>query len=198
MSGDAKAGRPGRTREMILAAAMEMFAESGFHGTSLRDIAGRSGLTHPGVLYHFPTKEALLMAVLERRDEVTGEDYPTEGTTAREVLRSLVGTARLNAGRRGLVELFATLSAEATSADHPAHEFFTQRYESLRDQVAGAFTALAEDGALRPGVEPALAAIQVIAMMDGLQVQWLLDDRIDMGRALAVHLDQQVVTPLEA
>ena len=65
----AESERGAVTREHILATATAMFGESGYRGASLRDIAARCGLTHPGLLYHFPTKAGLLEAVLQRRDE---------------------------------------------------------------------------------------------------------------------------------
>nr|MYU47886.1 TetR family transcriptional regulator [Streptomyces sp. SID7803] len=57
-------------REEILDQAMAMFGEAGYRGASLRVIATRCGISHPGLLHHFPTKESLLLAVLEHRDAV--------------------------------------------------------------------------------------------------------------------------------
>lgn len=49
----------------ILQAASEAFYEQGFHGTSVRDIASRVGVTVPALYYHHDNKEAILVAVLE-------------------------------------------------------------------------------------------------------------------------------------
>jgi TetR/AcrR family transcriptional regulator len=49
----------------ILAAAQAEFAQRGFGGARLQDIAGRAGLSHPTLLYHFDSKEALYRAVIE-------------------------------------------------------------------------------------------------------------------------------------
>ena len=54
------------TRERILDVAGALFAERGFAGTSVRDIAGRVGLTAASLYNHFPGKAALYQAVLER------------------------------------------------------------------------------------------------------------------------------------
>lgn len=48
----------------ILSAARDAFYENGFHGTSVRDIAGRVGVTVPALYYHHPNKEAILLALL--------------------------------------------------------------------------------------------------------------------------------------
>jgi AcrR family transcriptional regulator len=54
-----------RARATILEAAEELLVERGFHGTSMRDVAGAAGLPLATVVYHFARKEALYAAVLE-------------------------------------------------------------------------------------------------------------------------------------
>ena len=67
---EAGATRPRRkgelTRERILDAAEEIFAERGFEGTTLRDVAARVGLRNPSLYNHFDSKDDLYAAVLER------------------------------------------------------------------------------------------------------------------------------------
>lgn len=187
----AESERGATTREHILATATAMFGESGYRGASLRDIAARCGLTHPGLLYHFPTKAGLLEAVLQQRDQ---EDSARSDANERGLaaLESLVAIARKNAGTRGLVELFATLSAEATAPDHPAHQYFVARYDRVVGEITQHFAELVEDGGARPGLDPHAAGRQWVALMDGLQIQWLLNDSIDMASVLQAHLESQL------
>src|SRR3954452_6730291 len=62
---------PDGTKRSVLDAAERLFAERGFAGTSLRDIATASGVSHPLIQHHFGTKEGLYAAVLRQ----CGEDY---------------------------------------------------------------------------------------------------------------------------
>src|SRR5215475_11693621 len=55
-----------QTRERILDAAEALFADRGFEGAALRDVAARVGIRTPSLYNHFPSKEALYAAVLER------------------------------------------------------------------------------------------------------------------------------------
>jgi AcrR family transcriptional regulator len=181
------------TRRDILEQATALFGEAGYRGTSLRDIAARCGLSHPGLLHHFPTKQSLLLAVLEHRDEVDRASIGAGHPTGAAVLRPLVDVVALNATRRGIVELFTVLSAEATAADHPAHAWFVERYRRIVAELEIAYAEARTAGDLLPGVDPGVAARQLVALMDGLQIQWLLHDPgLDMAAALAAHLATQL------
>lgn len=187
----------GRAKRLeILDQAMALFGEAGYRGASLRVIATRSGISHPGLLHHFPTKESLLLAVLEHRDEVDGEWLSLGSPTGVDRLRRLVDLAARNATRRGIVELFSVLAAEATAADHPAHAYFVRRYRDSVATTAVDYALARDEGVLRAGVTPREAAQQLIALMDGLQVQWLLSDcATDMEGVLRAHVQTQLTVP---
>jgi AcrR family transcriptional regulator len=195
-AGSALKGRPrgsyaksAVTRSAILDAALEVFAEGGFRSGSLREVAVRVGMSDAGLLHHFSSKSKLLAAVLDRRDELGQQFVPLDSDDGVAVLRGLVALARFNASEPGVVELYSTLSAEATSPDHPAHAYFVGRYEVVRARVGAAFVDLENRGLLRPNVSPAFATRATIAMMDGLQVQWLLDrSSVDMPADLRTFL----------
>lgn len=184
-SGDAR-------RESILAAAYEHFARYGYHGASLRDIAAAAGISHAGLRHHFATKEGLLLAVLEER-----ERRAVEASAGRVGVDSLVDLVAHNISTRGLVELFAVLAPQAAHEDHPAHEFFVERYRRVRDLIATHIHAAQGSGAM-PGVDAQAAASLIVALMDGIQVQWLIEpENTDMRRLLEAGV-RAVLAPLRA
>lgn len=177
-------------RQDIIKAATEAYARAGYHQASLRDIARRAGISHAGLLYYFPTKESLLLAVLERRDEVDSARERLREPPGTAVVERLLSLAAHNSAHRGIVDLYARLAAEAISPDHPAHDYFVTHYQRARELAAESFDALKQAGRLRDEVDPAQAAVGFVALMDGLQVQWLSDPAaVDMVGTLRLYLD---------
>ncbi|PYI37816.1 TetR/AcrR family transcriptional regulator [Arthrobacter psychrolactophilus] len=175
-------------RENIVIAAHEVFAEHGYKGGSLQVVADRVGMSQTSLLHYFPSKSALLLAVLNWRDTVTGDggSRSPEESLASAVIRQ----ARFNETVPGVVELYTVLCAESLTAKHPGRDYFTQRYEGLRRSYSRSFTALAREGRLRSGVDPERAAASLIALWDGIQTQWLMDpDSVDMAQCLQDYLD---------
>lgn len=194
LTGAAKRGHT--TREQILDQAVEIFAQQGYRGGSLRDIAARCGVGHSALLYHFPTKEKLLLAVLERREISDGQAVQMMQAVGIDALAAWVRLAELNTTRRGIVELFSTIAAEATWPDHPAHEFFIARYQAARRNATYAYQQADDAAALAPGIDPATAGAGLIAIMDGLQIQWLLDPHFPMAAQVRAHIQAQITVPL--
>lgn len=182
------------TQQEIIRTAILVFADVGYHGASLRDIAARVGISHPGLLHHFPNKVALLEAVLEYRDAADEESFHQDVARGTDYFEALLNIVERNRLRRPLVELYAGLSTEATSPGHPAHEYFQRRYARLLDEQGGHLRERAARGGLAPGADPQQVARTVLALMDGLQVQWLLSldrpsaERVDMAADLRAYL----------
>ena len=66
------------------------------------------------------------------------------------------------------------LGAEATAHDHPAHEYFIRHYDRILKGTTRALEGVARAGALHDGIRPASFATDLVALQDGLQLQWLL------------------------
>jgi len=183
-------GRARRAR--ILHVAMEEFAENGYRGASLARIAERAELSQPGLLHHFHTKEELLAATLDLRDQMDAERFtdaagaPLTGVAAMEALVDLV---ERNQRIPGLVQLFTVLSAESVTVDHPAHDWARNRYRRTRRFIADSIRGGITSGEFRPDVDPEAHAFRLVAIMDGLQQQWLLDaDAVDMAAVFGAYL----------
>lgn len=187
------------TQAAILDAALEIFAEDGFRAGSLRLIAARVGMSEAGLLHHFPSKKALLLAVLERRRETVAEMMSASPADAEPWLRGILRMASGVTQDRTSVRFFCAISAEATSPNHPAHSYFVARYETLRDQLTAAFEELRSQGRMKGAIRSREAAAAAIALMDGLQIQWLLDpESVDIARSLREHFTAFVDIDLDS
>ncbi len=169
--------RTGERRGEIIRAALEVIAERGYRGATLGAVAERVGLTQQGLLHYFPSKEALLVAVLDERDRW---DTVPDSQWRLDLLPTLVD---YNAMRPGIIQTFSALLGESVTEDHPTRDFFTRRYATVRDSMAGLLRV--EYGERLPsGLTPERAAPLVVAVMDGLQYQWLLaPNDVDMSQA---------------
>lgn len=170
-------------RQRIVDEALVVFARSGFHSGSLREIAKRVGLTPTGLMHHFASKEELFTEVIRQRDErirIAAGD-PAEHT----VIAQAAKVVAYNQEWRGLTSLFATVSAEATDTEHPAHDEFAERYRTSAAVVTPLLRAAQEAGEVSPDLDPELASRLISAVMDGMQVQWLLDESVDMNALFA-------------
>ena len=168
-------------------AARTVFAERGFRAGSLRDVGERAGVSAANVVHHFGSKEGLLLAVLEARDEGSGEEL-VKLFGRGELVRGLRGLVRANSRERDLIRLYTTLGTEATDRAHPAHEYFRRRYADIRGYLASGIERARATGALPPGPDAREVAASLLAVMDGLQTQWLLEETFDMAAAFDAHL----------
>lgn len=86
------------TKEQILDTAVELFTSQGYERTSLREIADRVGITKASLYYHFPSKDALLRAIVApfaddvRETVEEAEALPNGPQTVRHVLARVLDT----------------------------------------------------------------------------------------------------------
>ncbi|MDH6280089.1 TetR/AcrR family transcriptional regulator [Prescottella agglutinans] len=186
-SGRGQYAKGARKRAEILTIALEVFAEEGYRGTSLRTVAQRSGLTVAGVMHYFESREHLLTEVIMRRDLMsqsswgelfrsgaTLEELAAELDTNGLVLEDLLDVLERNEQQPGLVELFVTLTAAAHDPEHPAHDRLRERYEGLEQLLTAGVARMQERGELRDDIAAGEIARLVIAVADGTQLQWLV------------------------
>ncbi|MEU9168701.1 helix-turn-helix domain-containing protein [Streptomyces sp. NPDC048420] len=178
-------------RAQIVRAALASFAEHGFERASLRDIAARAGVTHAALLRHFSGKEELLLTALaqrEERDEEQADRILAAGTAGAAVLGQVLADefADLDYLRHWLA-----LSIAATNPAHPAHEFFVRRGERLRRRLQDSSTPSAHSSTELTDDD---RTVMVLAMMDGLRIQALLDPSHNPLRLMEPFM-RMVITP---
>ncbi|GIT80250.1 TetR family transcriptional regulator [Leifsonia sp. LS1] len=177
-------------RAQIVDEAYRAFATRGYHGSSLREIAAAAGVGLSTLQHHFADKEELLLAVLARRDQEGDALDATLAGSPEPFVDRILDRARTNESLPGLIALYSVLAAEAVTDEHPGRPFFAARYDDLRSAYTREFEAMRAAGRLRAGVDPALAAATVVALWEGIQLQWLYaPDAIDAVAALRGYFD---------
>ena len=180
-------------RAAIVDAAFAVFAANGYRGGSLQQVADAVGMSQTSLLYYFRSKGDLLQAVLERRDAVAAERTAQVARDG-DLVDRVVAQAEGNAEVPGLIALYAVLSGEAVTDGNPGRPHVAERFARLRDDFARDLRRLAAEGRLRPGTDPDVAAAGLVALWDGLQLQWLLaPEDVDVPGGLRAHLDLLVL-----
>lgn len=182
-----------KVRERILDAGVSAFAETGYHATTIKEIAERADISERGLVHHFPSKAALLSAVLERRE---GQNQLSieNATPGLGALLSMLQVVATDGATPGLVELHSIISAEAASTDHPGHEHYRFRYDMLRMFAAQCFAAIRANGNLDSCLTDEELGASYVALSDGLQLQWLYN-RDDIAPASILRQFLRSVIP---
>ncbi|KQR89005.1 TetR/AcrR family transcriptional regulator [Microbacterium sp. Leaf179] len=165
------ASTPARKAEIVRAASAS-FAEHGFERASLRDIASRAGLTHAALLRHFATKDELLLEALRQRDAddiALAERILASEHSPEQVLSSVFAEEFAHPEEQ---RNWLAITIAATDPGHPAHDFFVQRRDRVRGYFSTTRLAAAGDGEEVTADEKITL---VLAMIDGLRIQSLLD-----------------------
>ncbi|MDH0746884.1 TetR/AcrR family transcriptional regulator [Pseudomonas sp. GD03842] len=182
-----------KRREELLDAALALYSLEGYTGASIARIAEHVGISVAGVLHHFPNKVALLMAVLTRRDEVNRKvvDEAQSEPTLDGFIDGLQKLNRSNATAPGVIRAFSILNAESLVDSHPAWEWFQNRYQGIYGRMRTRLDFLVSTGEVRADVDLDVIIQQILAMMDGLQFQWLrFPDRVDLVKDFECYMAQ--------
>jgi AcrR family transcriptional regulator len=179
-------------RAAIEDAATALFAERGYQGASIEEIARRSGVTPPVLYDHFVSKQDLYRRLLERhfaelrqvwRDNFVGEDPP-----ARRVARSFdawfayIG-AHPFAGRM----LFRD-----TTGNPKIEEMHQEVAASSRAAIMGLFAAQADVGkVIGPEVEEGLEMAWIVmrGVLQGLAMWWYDHPQVPRERVVATAMN---------
>jgi len=159
-----------QTADRILLAAMAEFGTRGYEATSLDDLARRLGIRKQTILYWFPSKEALLAAVVDScADELTTR-------LERGLASAGDGFARVEAMVRVMFRLAARhptmlgFLREVTRLGPPASTRLLERLQPLVDRAAGYLEAEMDAGRMRRH-DPRLLLLAAYSMVTGLATE---------------------------
>lgn len=185
-----RAGASAETARRIAEAAVAVVARDGFDALSVRLVAREAGVSGGAVQHHYATRAALLLAAFGHTvgtmsDRLTAMGH--EGTV-KETLRRLCAQALpLDEERRREAIVWTTLSSAAAS--HPdlavAHRRGLELFTSL---VASIIEAGREHGEVPMSVSPGAAATVLVAVVDGLSLQGIIEPAADRAADRAADL----------
>src|SRR4029079_10868348 len=200
-------------RDKILTATIRLVARNGGRGTSLAQSAVEPGVTQQGLLHYFASKEALLHAALDVRDErdAVSRDPDWRGLEFLDAIVDRIGGWR---AEPDMVGMFTLLLVENLGEHAPLRERLAERYELVRHAHAGALRgaqaqgldrneyadavrAAQAAGLARADIDPDLKAIEVIAFLNGLETSWLLNPAIQVERVAEAWARYQRATMTE-
>jgi len=163
-----------RTEQAILDATLRSLAARGIHATSLDSIAAEVGVAKSSILWHFGSKEGLLLRVAERAFEEVGKtrarnilSLPTLSERTQEVWRQYTETINTRPELRRVV---LYLIFESTEGRPELRARLQRLYRGMRQLFAAGLREVVDDPIQSSGL-----ATLAIATLDGLFLQWLLE-----------------------
>lgn len=204
-----KAAQREASTEALLAAALALFVSRGYQHTSVEQIAARAGLTKGSVYFYFRSKSALLMALLDRVEDVVADAMQTRvsgagaasatgaagggGADARgKLVAFLHGQAMLGVEKWEHVLLLILMSLEYHGRGDEIEARLKAIYTRLYDTVEGIIGLGKSNGEFRADVATREQAAIVIAAHDGTFLEWYRRraelDGTELVRALRVAM----------
>jgi AcrR family transcriptional regulator len=154
-----------RTRQAILDAALALFAERGYFGTRLRDVASAVGVRESALYNYFPGKEALFEALLAADSNLKSEQLAavleTPGTDGRAVLDRLAEFALDRFVQPRQQQLFRILMSDGLRLAREGRINLLERMGSSRPLLQRLMRELIRTGCLRD-VDPELLIMQFL------------------------------------
>jgi AcrR family transcriptional regulator len=169
-------------RQAIVEAAIEVFARTGYRGSAVNEIGELAGISGTGVLHHFGSKAALLLATIRERDRRAEPGFRSLAETGgTDMLRGLVRYARQADTEPGLNALHTVIMAESLGEDTPAHDYFLERSRRVMAQLASGIERGKELGQVRTDVDSAATAAMVLAFQEGASLLSQLDPDLSLA-----------------
>jgi AcrR family transcriptional regulator len=182
-------------QDQILDVAFDLFATNGVRATTIAAVADGVGLSEAGVLHHFASKEELLLAVLHRADASfpDAEAWMAEPGGGLGSLRRIFANAEILVEDPMLCRLRIVAGNEALASDGPARRYVKERLDNIRRGFVLMLREGVRRGEFRADIDCHRYATEIIAFMEGIQIQWLLDpEGVDIVAAHRNFVDDLV------
>jgi AcrR family transcriptional regulator len=181
-------------RQQILAAALAVFSERGFHGANVSDVAAAAGVSQGTIYWYFESKEELLTAAILSYFEQFEQDtlaglrgYESAADKLRALGRSM---ARLGQDMEGLFALFLEYWASSERREE-AGAFWSAMLTEYKDVIVSIIQEGVERGEFRP-VEAEPLVWAVMAAYDGLAAYTMLVAGVDLAASGEVLVETVV------
>jgi AcrR family transcriptional regulator len=173
-----------RRRQQLLDVALEVFAERGFHPTSMNDLAEAAGVTKPVLYQHFTSKRELYLELLETvggrlRDAIVAATAAADGPR-QQVEQGFAAYFRFVADHQAA---FQVLFGGGTRRD----EEFAGYVHRVEEAIATAISSLIEVEGLST-TERSLLAYAIVGLAEGASRHWLVDQAPGDPEALAARV----------
>jgi AcrR family transcriptional regulator len=165
------------TRRAILDAALDLFAERGYHATSMRALAGAVGVRESALYHHFGSKELILDAVVEERAQSRSEKIEQQiarlgNRTLSEILTTLAEEAMAHLSsptERKFMRLVMSLGIQGPIEQSP----FRRMAEGPKLMLARLITELQRTGRIRRDIDLEVFTLHFIApILIGSGILW--------------------------
>lgn len=192
-------------RRSILDAAEQVFGERGYAQSTMDEVATLAGISKGSVYNYFKNKQELFGHLFSRavgmhEDESTAilqSDSPASVKVEKIVDQWFEGFSRLQRIGRLMLEFWAT-AARAEQQQGELTGMFRRMYSHWRGQLAGVVEQAAKCGEFSAALKPQVAAALILAILDGIQVQSILDIGLVVDDEFVAALKRSILAGLRA
>lgn len=171
--------RSHETEKKILRSALELFVRRGYHGTSIKNITQKVGLTKGALYSHFSSKGELLLRIIDqyRHDflhEMMRAVTGYQGDAAEKLHRAISFNSKFALQNQDLC-IFLTFLTTELNADVDFEPPLRNLYQEHQKFISQLIQRGIKQGLFKKDLDPDLTALTFIAFHDGVLHQWILN-----------------------
>lgn len=199
-----KAGQRAASMDLLLDAALKLFVSQGYRSSNLEQIAGEAGLTKGAVYFYFGSKEAVLIELLKRVQDIVVDRAiarvkESGGSPPARLVTYIHYQASLGITHRDEVLLLILMSLEFKEREGAVQEFIRTLYERQRGFIGTVVHEGQCGGQFRLDVPRRELAAIVLAINDGTFLEWFRRSDhlsgVDLTRALRTTILAGIMAP---